>query len=84
METTRAHQLRTVGLRVARPRSPVLDVWAARPHAAADAIATAAREHYPTLAPKTVYGVLEVPVAVGLARRIAPAGNVRVRGGALA
>jgi hypothetical protein len=50
METTRAHQLRRVGLRVTRPRLPVPDVPAARPHAAA-AIVTAAREQNPTLRP---------------------------------
>jgi Fe2+ or Zn2+ uptake regulation protein len=81
METTRAHQLRRVGLRVTRPRLPVPDVPAARPHAA---IVTAAPEQYPTPAPQTVCGVLEALVAVGPARRLEPAGNVRIRGGALA
>jgi Fur family transcriptional regulator, stress-responsive regulator len=74
MDTTWAHQLRAVGLRVTRPRLSVLDVLAAHPHADADSIVTGARAQHPTLSPQTVYGVLEALVSVGLARRIEPAG----------
>ena len=74
METTWAHQLRAVGLRVTRPRLSVLQVLAERPHADVDTIVTAARAVHPTLSPQAVYGVLQALVAGGLARRIEPAG----------
>jgi Fur family ferric uptake transcriptional regulator len=74
METTWAHQLRAVGLRVTRPRLSVLDVLAAHPHADADTIVTGARAQHPSLSPQAVYGVLKALVSVGLARRIEPAG----------
>jgi Fur family transcriptional regulator, stress-responsive regulator len=74
METTWAHQLRAVGLRVTRPRLSVLDVLAAHPHADADAIVTGARAQHPSLSPQAVYGVLKALVSAGLARRIEPAG----------
>ena len=74
METTWQEQLRTVGLRVTRPRLSVLQVLAERPHADVDTIVTAARAVHPTLSPQAVYGVLEALVSGGLARRIEPAG----------
>jgi Fur family transcriptional regulator, stress-responsive regulator len=74
METTWAHQLRAVGLRVTRPRLSVLDVLAAHPHADADVIVTGARAQHPSLSPQAVYGVLKALVSAGLARRIEPAG----------
>jgi Fe2+ or Zn2+ uptake regulation protein len=74
METTWAHQLRAVGLRVTRPRLSVLDVLAGHPHADADMIVTAARSAHPSLSPQAVYGVLRALVERGLARRIEPAG----------
>jgi Fur family transcriptional regulator, stress-responsive regulator len=74
METTWAHQLRTVGLRVTRPRLSVLSVLAEHPHADADTIVTAARKLHPSLSPQAVYGVLKALVAQGLARHIEPAG----------
>jgi len=74
METTWAHQLRAVGLRVTRPRLSVLDVLAAHPHTDADAIVTGARAQHPSLSPQAVYGVLKALVSAGLARRIEPAG----------
>ncbi len=49
METTWAHQLRAVGLRVTRPRLSVLDGLAERPHADADTIVAAARSAHPAL-----------------------------------
>src|SRR4051794_27473259 len=74
METTWAHQLRAVGLRVTRPRLSLLDVLSAQPHADADTIVTGARAQHPSLSPQAVYGVLKALVSVGLARRIEPAG----------
>ncbi|WP_324273119.1 hypothetical protein [Blastococcus brunescens] len=56
METTWAHQLRTVGLRVTRPRLSVLDVLSAHPHADADTIVTGARAQHPTLSPRRSTG----------------------------
>ena len=74
MEATWQEQLRTVGLRVTRPRLSVLQVLAERPHADVDTIVTAARAVHPTLSPQAVYGVLQALVSSGLARRIEPAG----------
>ena len=73
METWQ-EQLRTVGLRVTRPRLSVLQVLAERPHSDVDTIVTAAREAHPTLSPQAVYGVLKALVGGGLARRVEPAG----------
>ncbi|WP_336027374.1 Fur family transcriptional regulator [Geodermatophilus sp. FMUSA9-8] len=74
METTWAHRLRDAGLRVTRPRLAVLDALAGHPHADADTLVTVARAAHPTLSPQAVYGVLRALVAVGLARRVEPAG----------
>ncbi|MGY1650574.1 Fur family transcriptional regulator [Geodermatophilus sp. SYSU D01119] len=74
METTWAHRLRDAGLRVTRPRLAVLDALAGHPHADADTLVTVARAAHPTLSPQAVYGVLKALVAVGMARRVEPAG----------
>ena len=74
MEATRAHALRSAGLRVTRPRLSVLSVLAEHPHADADTIITGARHLHPYLSPQAVYGVLKALVAGGIARRIEPAG----------
>ncbi|WP_347057139.1 Fur family transcriptional regulator [Blastococcus sp. HT6-30] len=74
METTWAHQLREVGLRVTRPRLSVLSVLADHPHADAETIVTGARQLHPSLSPQAVYGVLKAFVSAGIARRIEPAG----------
>ena len=74
METTWAHRLRDAGLRVTRPRLAVLDALADHPHADADTLVSVARRAHPTLSPQAVYGVLKALVAVGLARRVEPAG----------
>jgi Fur family ferric uptake transcriptional regulator len=74
MEAIWAPRLRAAGLRVTRPRLAVLDVLAEHPHADADTIVTGARAVHPSLSPQAVYGVLKALVAVGLARRIEPAG----------
>ena len=75
METAWDEQLRTVGLRVTRPRLAVLDVLTASPHVDAETIATAARAVHPSISPQAVYGVLKALVGKGLARRIEPAGG---------
>ena len=74
METMWAPRLRDAGLRVTRPRLAVLDALAGHPHADADTLVTVARQAHPTLSPQAVYGVLKALVAVGLARRVEPAG----------
>ncbi|MGX5656155.1 Fur family transcriptional regulator [Geodermatophilus nigrescens] len=74
MEKTWAHRLRDAGLRVTRPRLAVLDALAGHPHADADTLVTVARAAHPTLSPQAVYGVLRALVAVGMARRVEPAG----------
>jgi Fur family transcriptional regulator, stress-responsive regulator len=74
MGTTWAPRLRDAGLRVTRPRLAVLDALAAHPHADADTLVTVARQVHPTISPQAVYGVLKALVAVGLARRVEPAG----------
>jgi Fur family ferric uptake transcriptional regulator len=75
METAWDEQLRTVGLRVTRPRLSVLGVLAEHPHVDAETIATAARAVHPSISPQAVYGVLKALVGSGLARRIEPAGG---------
>jgi Fur family ferric uptake transcriptional regulator len=74
MDTTWAPRLRDAGSRVTRPRLAVLDALADHPHADADPLVTVARQAHPTLSPQAAHGVLEAPVAVGLARRVEPAG----------
>jgi Fur family transcriptional regulator, stress-responsive regulator len=74
METAWAQRLRETGLRVTRPRLAVLAALTDHPHADADTLVTVAREAHPTLSPQAVYGVLRALLAVGLARRIEPAG----------
>ena len=75
MESTRAHSLRAVGLRVTRPRLSVLDALATHPHADAGTVVTAARDEHPSLSPQAASGVLRALVERGLARRIEPAGS---------
>lgn len=66
--------LRAAGLRVTRPRLIVMDVVENNPHADTETIFHAARRHLPDISRQTVYDVLNALTAVGLARRIQPAG----------
>ena len=68
--------LRDAGLRVTRPRVAVLTAVHAHPHADTDSIIGAVREHLPDVSHQAVYDSLHVLTAVGLARRIQPAGSV--------
>ncbi|MGW1342987.1 Fur family transcriptional regulator [Kribbella sp. NPDC002412] len=71
------HQsLRSVALRVTRPRVAVLAAVHANPHADTDAIIRAAREDLPDVSHQAVYDVLRALTDVGLVRRIQPAGSV--------
>ena len=67
--------LRDYGLRVTAARLAVLSAVASRPHAPADEIATAAREHLGALSTAAVYEVLNAFTGAGLVRRIEPAGS---------
>ena len=69
-----ALMLRAAGLRVTRPRLVVMDVVDTNPHADTEAIFSAARRQLPDISRQTVYDVLNALTAVGLTRRIQPAG----------
>ena len=66
--------LRAAGLRVTRPRLIVMDVVEKNPHADTETVFGAARQQLPDISRQTVYDVLNALTAVGLARRIQPAG----------
>lgn len=66
--------LRAAGLRVTRPRLIVMDVVEKHPHADTETIFGVARRHLPDISRQTVYDVLNALTAVGLMRRIQPAG----------
>lgn len=57
-----------------RPRLVVMDAVEMNPHADTETIFVAARQHLPDISRQTVYDVLNALTAVGLARRIQPAG----------
>ncbi|MFD0926519.1 Fur family transcriptional regulator [Williamsia deligens] len=69
-------QLRSVSLRVTRPRVAVLDVVGAHPHADTDSIFTAVRDTLPDVSRQAVYDVLGALTASGLVRKIQPTGSV--------
>ncbi len=71
-----ADQLRTVDLRVTRPRVAVLDAVHTHPHADTDTIFEAVRLALPDVSRQAVYDVLAALTAAGLTRRIQPAGLV--------
>jgi Fur family ferric uptake transcriptional regulator len=68
--------LREVGLRVTGPRQAVLATVQAHPHADTDSIIDAVRAEFGDVSHQAVYDVLRVLTAVGLVRRIQPAGSV--------
>ncbi len=71
-----AHELlREGGLRPTAARLAVLAAVADTPHAPADEIASAAREHLGALSTAAVYDVLNALTTAGLIRRIEPAGS---------
>lgn len=67
--------LREHGLRVTAPRVAVLDAVGDLPHADADTILKQARTALPTVSVQAVYDVLHALTAVGILRRIEPAGH---------
>ncbi|OBK24040.1 transcriptional repressor [Mycobacterium asiaticum] len=63
-------------LRVTRPRISVMEAVHAHPHADTDTIFSAVRRGLPDVSRQAVYDVLNALTAVGLVRRIQPAGLV--------
>ena len=70
------HLLRGADLRVTRPRVAVLTAVYGHPHADTDQIIGVAREDLGEVSHQAVYDVLRALTAVGLVRRIEPAGSV--------
>lgn len=68
--------LRRSALRVTRPRVAVLTVLSDHPHADTDSIIRRVREAAGDVSHQAVYDVLRALTAVGLVRRIQPAGSV--------
>jgi len=71
-----ADQLRSVQLRVTRPRVAVLEAVHSHPHADTDTIFGAVRAGLPEVSRQAVYDVLHALTAAGLVRRIQPSGSV--------
>jgi Fe2+ or Zn2+ uptake regulation protein len=69
-------QLRSLGLRVTRPRVAVLTVLHDHPHADTDSVIGRVRELAGDVSHQAVYDVLRALTAAGLVRRIQPAGSV--------
>jgi Fur family ferric uptake transcriptional regulator len=67
--------LRAAALRVTRPRLAVLNAVHRHPHADTDAIIRVVREDLGAVSTQAVYDVLRALTAVGLVRRIEPAGS---------
>jgi Fe2+ or Zn2+ uptake regulation protein len=70
------HVLRGAGLRVTRPRVAVLDAVHRHPHGDTESIIGAVRLELPDVSHQAVYDSLHTLTAVGLVRRIQPAGSV--------
>jgi Fur family transcriptional regulator, stress-responsive regulator len=68
--------LRSVALRVTRPRVAVLSAVYAHPHADTDSIIGAVRRDLADVSHQAVYDVLRALTAAGLVRRIQPSGSV--------
>ncbi len=69
-------QLRSVDLRVTRPRLAVLRAVRLHPHADTSSLLAAVRTEEPGVSHQAVYDVLGVLNQAGLVRRIQPAGSV--------
>jgi Fur family ferric uptake transcriptional regulator len=68
--------LRSVSLRVTRPRVAVLEAVHQHPHADTDSLIRAARLNLPDVSHQAVYDVLRALTDAGLLRRIQPPGSV--------
>ncbi len=69
-------QLRSVDLRVTRPRLAVLDAVSRDPHADTDSIISSVHVSHGEVSHQAVYDVLRALTASGLLRRIQPSGSV--------
>ena len=69
-------QLRSVDLRVTRPRLAVLRAVRLHPHADTGSVLAAVRVEEPSVSHQAVYDVLGALTESGLVRRIQPAGSV--------
>jgi Fur family ferric uptake transcriptional regulator len=70
------HALRSVGLRVTRPRLAVLHALQGHPHADTESVIRLARADLGAVSHQAVYDVLRALTDAGLVRRIQPAGSV--------
>lgn len=70
-----ADQLRSVALRVTRPRVAVLGAVHAHPHADTETILGAVRTDLPAVSHQAVYDCLAALTRAGLVRRFQPAGS---------
>jgi Fe2+ or Zn2+ uptake regulation protein len=70
------HEPRGAGLRVTRPRVAVLVAVHRHPHGDTESIIGAVRLELPDVSHQAVYDSLHTLTAVGLVRRIQPAGSV--------
>lgn len=71
-----ADRLRSVGLRVTRPRLAVLSALEAHPHADTETVIHAVRDDLAEVSHQAVYDVLRALTMAGLVRRIQPSGSV--------
>ena len=71
-----AERLRSVGLRVTRPRLAVLSALEEHPHSDTESVITAVRDDLAEVSHQAVYDVLRALTAAGLVRRIQPSGSV--------
>ncbi|WP_372666219.1 Fur family transcriptional regulator [Amycolatopsis kentuckyensis] len=67
-------QLRSVSLRVTRPRLAVLTALRDHPHVDTETVIELVRAEHPTVSHQTIYDVLRALTDTGLVRRIQPAG----------
>ena len=74
-DTEFEQQLRSVDLRVTRPRLAVLRAVRRHPHADTGSVLAAVRAEVPSVSHQAVYDVLGVLSDSGLVRRIQPAGS---------
>ena len=75
-DTEFEHLLRSVDLRVTRPRLAVLRAVRRHPHADTGSVLAAVRVEEPAVSHQAVYDVLSALSESGLVRRIQPAGSV--------
>ena len=68
-------RLRSVGLRITKPRVAVLAELAGHPHADVETIASGVRERLGTVSTQAIYDVVHALTRAGLVRHVAPAGS---------